>query len=71
MTEDLMTTSQVMRYIGYDNPRGVVVWLARRGIEPISRQPGRKGENLYLRSKIVEGKESMPGRGERSWRWKK
>lgn len=68
MTEDLMTTSQVMRYIGYDNPRGVVVWLARRGIEPVGRQPGNKGENLYLRSKIEQW---WVDHGERSRRWKR
>lgn len=55
MAEDLMTTTQVMKAIDYHNPRGVMVWCARRGIKPVSRQPGLKGQNMYLRSDVERG----------------
>lgn len=69
MAEELMTTIEVMEYIGYRNLRGVAVWCNRRGIHPVSRQPGRKGENLYLRSQVEEWR--RPGRGENVVRWNK
>ena len=63
--EKLMTTGQVMAYIGLHNPRGVSVWCARRGIKAVSRQPGHKGQNQYLRYDIERGKAKMIGQGKR------
>jgi hypothetical protein len=53
---DLMTTKEVMAYIGLHNPRGVSVWCSRRGIQKFDREPGHKGQNRYRRVDIERGK---------------
>jgi len=55
MTEELWTTTQVAEYLGYDSRDSVYMWLHRAGIKPVSRQPGKSGENLYRAEDIRRG----------------
>lgn len=58
-----MTTSEVARFVGASSSRSANTWLRRCGIVAISRQPGPKGENIYLREDIEQAKNNMPGQG--------
>jgi hypothetical protein len=40
--------------------------LSLLGVAPVSREPGRGGQNLYDAAEIRAAKARMPGRGKRS-----
>ena len=44
--QDTMTTAQVATYLGLSR-RETGRWLRRHGIQPLGRQPGATGQNLY------------------------
>lgn len=62
--DDTMTTSEVADALGMKNGDAANTWLSRRGINPVGRQPGRHGQNLYRRADVLNAK--GPGRGYRS-----
>lgn len=56
-----MTTDDVAAYLGGLTRPGAHMWLARRGIEPCGREPGRKGQNLYRRSEVFNAERDIRG----------
>lgn len=63
MNNEVMTTREVADYLGYTNPNGVSAWARRYGVEPLYKQAGRKGVNIYARAQVIEGKKRMVGQG--------
>src|SRR5690606_41824573 len=53
-------------YQGDRAPKPAPAWLARHGIKPIGRQPGRYGLNTYRYAEVLAAKQSAPGRGART-----
>ena len=67
MTEpELWTTAQAAEYLGASSAGSGRKTLSRLGVTPISREPGRGGQNLYDATKVRAAKARMPGRGKQS-----
>jgi hypothetical protein len=66
MTE-LWTTAEAAEYLGASSAGSGRKTLSRLGVAPVSREPGRVGQNLYDATKVRAAKARMPGRGKRSW----
>lgn len=67
MTEpELWTTAQAAGYLGASSAGSGRKTLSRLGVTPISREPGRGGQNLYDAAKVRAAKARMPGRGKQS-----
>ena len=62
---ELWTTSQVAEYIGAASVRSATGTLHRWGVHPVSREPGRSGQNLYRAAQVKAAKAARPGRGAR------
>lgn len=54
MTEELWSTERCRAELGAASIRSVSVLLARKGIEAVSREPGRVGMNLYPAAAVRE-----------------
>ena len=67
MTEsELWTTAEAADYLGASSEGSGRKTLSRLGVAPVSREPGRGGQNLYDAAEIRAAKARMPGRGKRS-----
>ena len=58
----LMTSAAAARYLGLAGRDSARIWLAQRGIQPVDRQPGPTGQNLYPAQAVMP----LQGRGRRS-----
>ncbi len=66
MTEpELWTTAEAAEYLGASSAGSGRKTLSRLGVAPLSREPGRGGQNLYDAAEIRAAKARMPGRGKR------
>jgi hypothetical protein len=63
---ELWTTAEAAAYLGATTAGSGRKTLSRLGVVPVSREPGRAGQNLYDASKVRAAKARMPGRGKRS-----
>lgn len=67
MTESaLWTTAEAAKYLGASSAGSGRKTLSRLEVAPVSREPGRGGQNLYDAAKVRAAKARMPGRGKRS-----
>src|SRR4051812_28609402 len=55
----VMTTAAAARYLGLAGRDSARIWLARRGIRPVGREPGPSGQNLYPTQAVLP----LHGRG--------
>lgn len=62
---ELWTTAEAARHLGASSAGSGRKTLSRLGIEPVSREPGRGGQNLYDAESVRRAKTQMPGRGRR------
>jgi hypothetical protein len=62
---ELWTTAQAAAYLGASSTGSGRKTLSRLGITPVSREPGRGGQNLYDAGRVRAVKAEMPGRGRR------
>jgi hypothetical protein len=60
---ELWTTAEVAEYLGASSAGSGRKTLSRLGLAPVSRQPGRDGQNLYDATEVRAAKARMPGRG--------
>lgn len=58
-----MNTEEVRVMLGAATIRSVSRTLHRWGIEPVSREPGRSGMNLYDAGQVRAAIAARPGRG--------
>jgi hypothetical protein len=63
---ELWTTAEAADYLGASSEGSGRKTLSRLGVAPVSREPGRGGQNLYDAAEIRAAKARMPGRGKRS-----
>lgn len=63
---ELWTTTEVAEHIGASTVKSASRSLGRWGIKPVSRQPGRSGENLWDAEQVRQAKAARPGRGART-----
>lgn len=61
----LVNTEEVREMLGAATIRSVSRTLHRLGVEPVSREPGRSGMNLYDAGEIRAAIAARPGRGRR------
>jgi hypothetical protein len=62
---ELWTTTQAAEYLGASTTGSVRKTLSRLRVAPVSREPGRGGQNLYDAGLVRAAKAEMPGRGRR------
>jgi hypothetical protein len=62
---ELWTTAEAAAYLGASSAGSGRKTLSRLGVAPVSREPGRAGQNLYDAPKVRAAKTRMPGRGKR------
>jgi hypothetical protein len=65
---ELWTVSMIAEYLGYtgDAATGSARrWLSRQGLEPVGREPGRRGESQYFEHLVRAARERSPGSGRR------
>jgi hypothetical protein len=60
---ELWTTVEAAEYLGASSAGSGRKTLSRLGLAPVSRQPGRGGQNLYDATEVRAAKARMPGRG--------
>lgn len=63
------TTEQVAAFLGYTGDSAEATargWLARKGIQPVAREPGRAGKNLWPTDQVRAKREAWDGRGRRA-----
>ncbi len=58
---DLLTTTQAAELAGVKSS-GVHRLLARAGVRPVGREPGRGGQNLYDAAQVEVAVQARPGR---------
>jgi len=58
---DLLTTTQASEVAGVKST-GVHRLLARAGVRPVGREPGRNGQNLYDAAQVEAAVQARPGR---------
>lgn len=58
-----LRTSEVAQKLGFTNPNTVSSWAKRCGVKALYKEPGHKGQNVYLEEDIEAGLARMPGRG--------
>jgi KaiC/GvpD/RAD55 family RecA-like ATPase len=63
---ELWTTAEAAECLGASSVGSVRKTLSRLGVVPVSREPGRRGQNLYDPAEVRAAKARMPGRGKRS-----
>lgn len=63
---ELWTTAEAAAYLGASPAGSGRKTLSRLGVAPVSREPGRAGQNLYDASQVRAAKARMSGRGKRS-----
>jgi hypothetical protein len=61
-----MTTTEAAAYLGLGSPHAARRQLHRWGVKPVSRLPGRAGENVYDADEVHAAKSNAPGRGART-----
>src|SRR5256885_11771148 len=59
------TTAQACEFWNPDGitPASFRKWMSDLGIEPVGREPGRSGQNLWDVAQIREAKDGRPGQG--------
>lgn len=62
MTE-LWTSAEAASFLGVASADIAGRTLRRAGIQPLARQPGRSGQNLWGADEVRRFKASRPGRG--------
>jgi len=62
---ELWTTVEAAEYLGASSAGSGRKTLSRLGLAPVSREPGRGGQNLYDAAEVRAAKARMPGRGKR------
>ena len=63
---ELWTTAEAAEYLGASSAGSGRKTLSRLGVVPLSREPGRGGQNLYQAAEVRAAKARMPGRGKRA-----
>lgn len=63
---DLVTATEAADLLGVASGRVARQTLARWGVRPVGRAPGRGGESLYPRDVVVEALRRRPGQGART-----
>ena len=63
---ELWTTAEAAGYLGATSAGSGRKTLSRLGVAPVSREPGRGGQNLFDAAKVRAARSRMPGRGKRS-----
>ena len=63
---DLVSSSEAAPLLGVATGEAARDKLRRHGAQPVSRRPGRGGENLYRRSDIEQVVRDAPGKGSRT-----
>lgn len=64
---ELWTTAEAAEFLGASSAGSGRKTLSRLGVAPVSREPGRGGQNLYDAARVRAAKARMPGRGKRSF----
>lgn len=64
----LLTATEVATVLGVKDSRAARDTLRRWGVKPISRGPGRSGENTYPAELVWQHHQNRPGRGWRKGR---
>lgn len=62
----LVTLDEVREMFDHGSNGATRKELVRRGIHPVSRQPGRGGMSLYARADVAAALATRPGRGART-----
>lgn len=65
LMRSLLTATEVATVVGVKNSRAARDTLRRWGVKPVSRGPGRTGENAYPAELVWRHQQNRPGRG---WR---
>jgi hypothetical protein len=60
---DLWNTERVREELGAGTIRSASRTLHRLGINPVSREPGRSGQNLYDAAEVAAAIAARPGQG--------
>jgi hypothetical protein len=63
---ELWTTAEAAAYLGATSTGSGRKTLFRLGVFPVSREPGRGGQNLYDAGQVRAARAGMPGRGKGS-----
>src|SRR5690606_2841203 len=63
---ELITASEAAALLGVASGRVARQTLARWGVRPTGRAPGRGGESLYPRDVVVDALRRRPGQGART-----
>jgi hypothetical protein len=63
---ELWTTVRAAQYLGASSAGSGRKTLSRLGLTPVSREPGRGGQNLFDADEVRAAKAQMPGRGKRA-----
>lgn len=63
---ELWTTERVREELGAKTIRSASRTLHRLGIEPVAREPGRRGMNQYEAAAVRAAIANRPGRGRRA-----
>jgi hypothetical protein len=63
---DEWTTAEVAEYLRLGSAAAARAQLARWGIRPVARQPGRAGQNLYNPEDVHGADTARFGRGRRT-----
>ncbi len=64
--EELWNTERIRVFLGAKSLRSAMGTIARLGLEPVDREPGRAGMNRYRAVEVIERVTAMPGRGKRT-----
>jgi len=65
-TDELWSSARCAEYLGLAHARDATTVLRRLGVQPVSRQPGRRGQNLYLPAEVKAAHAARPGQGART-----
>ncbi|MGD9621074.1 hypothetical protein [Mycolicibacterium sp.] len=68
LMRSLLTATEVATVLGVKDSRAARDTLRRWGVKPISRGPGRSGENTYPAELVWQHHQNRPGRGWRKGR---
>jgi hypothetical protein len=63
---ELWNTERVREELGASSIRSASRIILRLGVEPVSREPGRSGMNLYEADQIRSAIAGRPGRGRKA-----
>ena len=63
---ELWSSARCAEYLGLAHAKDATTVLRRLGVRPVSRQPGRGGQNLYLPAEVKAAHAARPGQGART-----